>query len=318
MPAHPASAHPPVVVTRPQPEAGLWTQQLQQLGHDARALPMLDIRRSDGPATQAALRGLLSQIGRFRALMFVSPAAVRHFFAQPLVRDAMQAHGLPGFHHVAGHDAGPDSGSGPRYWAPGAGTRRALLAQGIPANLLDAPPEDAPQFDSEALWPVVQPQLHSGDAVVIVRGSDDGASPSGSGRAWLGEQLTRAGVHLHWLAVYERHAPETTPQLCAQLHALLGHPGGAAWLVSSTQCLTHLHALAAQAALGTAASIWKPHTAITTHARIAQAAQRCGFGQVLCVPPTVPAVHAALRGTGTGAAATGDWHALAPGPVRAR
>lgn len=302
MPACPAPVHPPVIVTRPQPEADLWAQQLQRLGHDAWAMPMLDIRPSDNPATQAALRMLLSQIGRFRALMFVSPAAVRHFFAQPLVRDAMKTHGLLAPHHGARHG----SGSSLRYWAPGAGTRRALLAQGIPANLLDAPPEDAPQFDSEALWPVVKPQLHRGDTVVIVRGSDDGPSPQGSGRAWLGEQLTRAGVHLHWLAVYERYAPEATPQLCAQLHALLSRPKGVVWLVSSAQCLAHMHTLAGQVVQGTATTsaraspestvtFWEPHTAMTTHARIAQAARHCGFGKVLCVAPTVQAVDAALR-----------------------
>lgn len=72
---------PTVVVTRPQPDAALWVQQLQDAGLQACALPMMVIGPSRSPAAIASLQQTLPQLARYRALMFVSGNAVRYFFA---------------------------------------------------------------------------------------------------------------------------------------------------------------------------------------------------------------------------------------------
>jgi len=54
-----------------------------------------------------------------------------------------------------------------RAWAPGPGTARALQQAGWPAARLDSPPTEAAQFDSEALWQRVAPQVRPGARVLI-------------------------------------------------------------------------------------------------------------------------------------------------------
>ena len=44
----------------------------------------------------------------------------------------------------------------------GPGSVAALLRAGVPLAAIDAPSEAAAQFDSEALWQVVQPQVRAG------------------------------------------------------------------------------------------------------------------------------------------------------------
>src|SRR5690606_22046772 len=95
-----------------------------------------------------------------------------------------------------------------RFWAPGPGTAKALMValaeRGVTADRIDSPPEDAEQFDSEALWPVVREQVRSGSRVMIVRGTSDAslvsAAPSaaqpGHGRDWLIRQCEAAGAEV--------------------------------------------------------------------------------------------------------------------------
>ena len=85
----------------------------------------------------------------FRAVMFVSGNAVRHFFGQR-----------------------PAAAPWPvrtRAWATGNGTSEALRDAGVAPFLIDSPAADAAQFDSETLWQQVGGQLKPGDKVLIVR-----------------------------------------------------------------------------------------------------------------------------------------------------
>lgn len=146
-----------VFVTRPRDEGQAWVEALRRHGWPALSLPLIDI----GPPRDAeALAGLAqARAGWFGqdALMFVSAAAVQHFF------DGLSA-AVP-----------PVSGSKTRFWAPGPGTARALAAAlaplGVDASRIDSPAADAPQFDSEHLWPVVAPQVHPDFRLLLVRGA---------------------------------------------------------------------------------------------------------------------------------------------------
>ena len=256
-----------VIVTRPSHEAAAWVQALQAAGHDALALPLIDIAP---PADTSAVQAAWQQWAHWDAVMFVSAQAVRLFFAQ---RPAAG---------VAAHQ--------PRCWATGLGTQRALREAGVSASHIDCPPEHSVQFDSETLWQLVHTQVRAGQSVLIVRGSDahapHPADPAGAGRDWLGEQLKAHGVAVQWLAAYERRAPQWSAAQQAQAQAAA--QDGSVWVFSSSQAVAHLAQCLPQ-------TPWGACRALATHPRIAQAAQALGFQQVMQVRPVLADVVASLE-----------------------
>lgn len=265
-------------VTRPAAEATHWAQALAAAGWPAQALPLIAITEPSDPAAQAALAQQRRHWWQADALMFVSAAAVQHFFAHG-VAPAPAAHRLT-----------------TRFWAPGPGTARALAqalaALGVSADRIDAPARDAAQFDSEHLWPVVAAQLQRGARVLIVRGHSpeldgprDAALP-GTGRDWLIRRCEAAGAAVDACVAYERRAPLWT----AREQALVcdAHGADQLWLFSSSEALTNLQALAP-------GIDWSAAGALATHPRIAVAARRAGFAQVVESRPALPDVVRALE-----------------------
>jgi uroporphyrinogen-III synthase len=157
--------------------------------------------------------------------MFVSAQAVRYFFdRQPAamqanaqrVGDALQV------------SSSATWATGPRCWATGPGTHKALLQAGVPEVCIDSPAADAAQFDSEALWQRVSVQVQAGKPVLIVRGNDAHADAEsstseasstaqvGTGRDWLAQQLQAAGASAQFVVAYERRAPAWSTEQKAQ------------------------------------------------------------------------------------------------------
>lgn len=249
-----------VLVTRPQAEASQWVEDLRRRGFDPVALPLIAIV----PVPQSQLlQQTWAQLDRYRAVMFVSGNAVRHFFAHRPVGASWPGH--------------------TRAWAPGTGTARALVEAGIGASLVDAPSAQAAQFDSENLWQQVKGQVEPGHAVLIVRGED--ADGGAGARDWLAEQLGAAGAQVQAVAVYLRQAPMFTEaqRACALLGATQG-----VWLFSSSQGIANLQGLLP-------GQQWAQARALATHPRIAQAARMAGFGVVCESRPSLDAVAAALE-----------------------
>ena len=301
-----------LVITRPAGDATPWVSALQAAGHEVLVLPLIDIAPVTDPQ---AVQQAWAQWPDFHAVMFVSAQAVRYFFAhQPMAKraDADQATRLT-------------TANGPRCWATGPGTRKALLSAGVPAARIDSPPEHEAQFDSEALWRVVAAQVeaqvevkvklqaltpldadeprqltseqgaansseHAKPTVLIVRGSDEDTSVeqanSGSGRDWLTQQLQVLGVTVSWVAAYARSAPVWT--LAQREQAEQAATDGSVWCFSSSQAVAHLHQLLPS-------QNWAQTRCIATHARIAQSAQAIGFGEVHTARPLVADVVASLE-----------------------
>ena len=255
-----------LVVTRPQPDAAQWVQQLQSEGLNACALPMMTIGPSHSTAAMQSVQAALQQLPAYRVLMFVSGNAVRHFFA--LLRQQQ----LTAPAHA-------------QYWSPGPGTSKALLSEGISPLSLIQPSPDAPQFDSESLWEQAQHHVHPGDKVLIVRGGD-GHQALGHGRQWLTEQLQQLGVQVDFAPVYERQAPIPTPDFLQRIEDLRQQQ--ALWLLSSTECMQHL-------VQSNKAWSWQSHTALATHPRIAQQARLAGFGHVIETLPTTQGIAASIK-----------------------
>lgn len=271
-----------VVVTRPAGDASDWAQGLQVAGHEVALLPLIVIRGAPDPAL---IGRYWERLTEFQAVMFVSANAVRGFFA-----------GKP---EGLASETEPGEGWGrlkTRAWAAGPGTRQALLAHGLLADLVDSPPVVSAQFDSEALWQQVQRQVKPGVKILIVRGVGGAERDSvfeGSGRDWLSDQLAAAGAVVAYCAAYRRARPEFTALQMEQVKRWI-NPGDAArtvWLFSSSEAIMNL----AEAFPGQS---WQQAKAVCTHPRIAERARRCGFGVVGESRPALADVVASIESTG--------------------
>lgn len=253
-----------VIVTRPASDAPAWVQALEHAGHEALSLPLIEIQAI---SHTDALTQAWAKWPTYAAVMFVSAQAVRFFFQ---------------------HRMGELTGT--RCWAPGPGTRQALVDAGVAESYIDSPATDADQFDSEALWQVVQHQVQPGQCVLIVRGSDAADSShtdnTGNGRDWLAQQLVAAGAHTEWVVAYERTAPRWTREQSAQAQAAA--TDGSVWVFSSSQAIAHLQQCLPQ-------QDWVQSRCLVTHARIAQTAHDAGFGQIIRTKPRVADVLACLE-----------------------
>ena len=246
------TASPRVIVTRPEREALVWADALQERGVMCETLPLIEIAAlSETSALVQAWQAVYSHL----AVMFVSANAVRYFMA---ARPAGQP--LPSC----------------RAWSTGPGTRAALLAARWPEALIDSPPESAVQFDSEALWALVAQRVRalvgaspSSLSVLIVRGAD--AQGQLAGRDWLAQQLDGAGLRVLQTVAYVRQAPDLNA--AQQARARQAMSDGSWWLFSSFE--------AAQYLLQACPDVPLHHArALATHPRIAQRLKEAGWGRV--------------------------------------
>jgi uroporphyrinogen-III synthase len=260
----------PVIVTRPAREAHAWVHALQEAGLQALALPLIAV----GPAADP--RPVLDawrRIAEFDAVMFVSGNAVEQFFAlKPAVAPVFIA----------------QAAIKTRAFVTGPGSRDALLQAGVEGACIDAPDPDAGQFDSEALWARVAHRVGPGYRVLIVRGANEGVAVAleGIGRDWFAGQVQAAGGQVEFVVSYQRQRPDLT----AADHALVERAAadGSIWLFSSSESIANLTGTCPQVA-------WQAAKCVVTHARIAQAAHRAGFGVVCESRPVLSAVVASIE-----------------------
>lgn len=256
-----------VLITRPLQEAQAWAQQLSQHGLLCEVLPLIEIAPAGDPH---ALHAARTSMDLWRAIMFVSANAVAYFFSGSAVTAEALRLSL--------------AGTACRFWVTGGGTRAALLSRGVPAELVDAPPADTLQFDSEALWNVVKDQVQPAARVLLVRGADASGAPAG--RDWLAQQLREAGASVQTVVAYRRLMPVwAEPQ---RVGAAQAASDGAIWLLSSSEAIANLHMLMP-------CQHWGDALALATHPRIAQAARDVGFGHVQVTRPSLDDVIASIK-----------------------
>lgn len=263
-----------ILVTRVQPQAQAWADLFAAQGHDAMALPLIQVRSL---ANNAAVHAVWQRLQGYAAAMFVSRHAVDFFYKD---------------NQAIVHDFYAKLAIKTRAWSTGPGTAQALAENGVPAPLIDTPSEQAGQFDSEALWQLVHTQVQAGDKVLIVRGDSavaDGVSlvgDTGVGRDWLAQRLTGAGVKVEFVVAYQRGAPVWNADQRAL--AAAGATDGSVWLFSSAEALVHLQALLPE-------QDWSAARAVATHPRIAAAARAVGFGVVAQARPVFADVLASIE-----------------------
>jgi uroporphyrinogen-III synthase len=252
--AAPADSAVPLrlVVTRPAAQAEGWVQALRAHGLDAVALPLIGIAPPEDPAPVIAA---WQQLPHADLVMFVSANAVQQFFA-------LRPPGLAWPESLAAAATGP-------------GTSAALRAAGV--ALIEEPPADAAQFDSEALWARLSSRPWVGRRVWVVRGEQ--------GRDWLADTLRKVGASVRFVAAYRRLPPLLGEPEQAVLSAARAQPARHVWLFSSSEAVSRLGELAPEAD-------WSGALAWCSHPRIEQAARQAGFGQVARVGADLAAVAA--------------------------
>ena len=280
-----------VWVTRPAADAGHWVQKLREGGFNAEALPLIDIAAVAGREAVAHLQQARQGLAGYTACMFVSTNAVDHFFG---INRAL----APVFRsHTAINSIAIDAAlvvpPGLRCLAPGPGTAAALLAAGVPAEQIDAPPADAAQFDSEALWQVVGQRDWRGGRVLVVRGANGGDGDGPAGRDWLARQWQGTGATVDFVSVYERVAPRLTHTQLQR--AAAASTDGSVWLFNSSQAVTNLTQQP-----GLAGQDWRRARAVATHPRIVETVRSAGWGVVVASRPALNDILATLRSIESG------------------
>ncbi len=226
-----------IVVTRPERQARILARLIEQAGGRALRVPAIGIEPVRSPALDAVVGALRS----FDLAVFISRNAVEH--------------GLARVRELGGWPLPLPTA------ALGAGTRRALEAEGVSGVI--AP--DGPA-DSEALLGQAQFKSVAGRRVVIFRGV--------GGREVLAATLRSRGAVVEYAECYRRQVPVTDVQ------PLLGEwSRGAvdAVTVSSGEGLANFAHL-----LGETGSGYLRRTPVfVPHPRVAGEARALGIGQVV-------------------------------------
>ncbi|WP_244785919.1 fused uroporphyrinogen-III synthase HemD/membrane protein HemX [Cupriavidus pauculus] len=309
---------PTVVVTRPAGQSRQLTEALHAAGLDVLGFPLLAI----GPASDdAPLRAALSHLSDYALVVFVSPNAVSFALdALAQVREGMDGPRWPPEVPVA--VVGPSSvaalaerGIAPptyRVIAPAGAAPVGADAGDEPSNGVSTETEmsaGAPRFDSEALWSQLDttPGAFAGRRVLIIRGN--------GGRDWLGDRLREAGATVDAVEAYSRTLPEPTAMQWQAVRDSL-KPGAPpyAWLLTSSEAVRNLDALARLHLSPQEYERLKQVQCIAPHARIAAQAQALGFAHVQPAAPGDAGLLAACTQWGNAHAGPA---APAPAPVEA-
>lgn len=281
---------PTVVVTRPAGQSRQLTEALHTHGLDVLGFPLLAIGPSDddGP-----LRAALARLSDYALVVFVSPNAIAYALdALAQVQNTAVAQ-WPAEVPVA--VVGPSS-------------VMALAERGIapPTHVVIAPPGadgslpvngygdegdtngdangagDTARFDSEALWSRLDslPAIgdYAGKRVLIIRGN--------GGRDWLATRLREAGATVEAVEAYRRTLPEPSGmQWQAVRDGLRPDAPPQAWLLTSSEAVRNLDALARLHLSPQELSRLLQVQCITPHARIAGQAEALGFAHVMPAAP---------------------------------
>ncbi|WP_193165832.1 uroporphyrinogen-III synthase [Microbulbifer hainanensis] len=172
-----------ILVTRPAHQAQAWCAQLRRSGAEADCIPMLAIVPIDSGAPLQAIKNQILDFDQVDHAIFVSQNAVQ------LGCDWLD-------------DYWPQLPQGPRYYAIGAATARALESRGLPCT------SGGDTMDSEALLALAELHSVTGERVLIFRGS--------GGRTLIGDTLAARGARVDYCELYRRALPDDAARHLAE------------------------------------------------------------------------------------------------------
>ena len=169
-----------ILITRPVHQSAGWRQLLESRGVHVDSIPLLEIAPVQEPGAVQAVKGRILDFDQFEHAIFVSQNAVQFGF------DWLD-------------DYWPQLPQGPRYYAIGAATARAIRQRG-------AEPEACAgdTMDSEALLALPSLQNPHGERVIIFRGQ--------GGRPLIGDTLESRGARIDYCELYQRLLPASAQQ----------------------------------------------------------------------------------------------------------
>ena len=266
------------VLTRPAGQSAALAATLERDGIAAFDFPLIEIAPAldDGP-----VRAAFASLERYGLVVFVSPNAIERALAA-----------VPGLGWPATVPIG----------VVGPGSVAELARHGIapPVHQVIAPAgaesqnghagHAAARFDSEALFAAISAKLGlaalRGRPVLIVRG--DG------GREWLADRLREAGAQIEAVCAYRRVVPEPSADAWVRVRGLL-HGAPHAWLLTSSEGVRNLDALARSALDASEREALLRAPLVVPHPRIAETARAAGFDTITASGPGDARILAALR-----------------------
>ncbi|CAH1385514.1 uroporphyrinogen-III synthase [Candidatus Nitrotoga sp. M5] len=261
-----------VVVTRPREQARDLAHRITQAGGRATLFPLLEI----SPALDLQpLHALVAHLHEFNLAVFISPNAVRYGMAAIIAANKFLSVSQSGsssvFPPTNGTDADSQIGGGVsdsieqnnelpanlKIATVGQGSARALRDYGV-KNVIT--PQE--RFDSEALLALPDLKNIAGWRVVIFRGN--------GGRAVLGDTLKSRGAKVEYVTCYQRSKPhqEATMLLTTNPDVIT---------ITSSEALSNLLEILDPVTKKQLAAV----PLFVTHARIAEAAHKQGWSEVV-------------------------------------
>lgn len=193
--SHTFLAEKRILVTRPAHQSAGWSALLQAQGAVVDCIPLLDIAPVEDGDSARAIKNLILDFDQYDHAIFVSQNAVQYAF------DWLD-------------DYWPQLPQGPRYYAIGAATARAIRARGAEpetGNTGEGAESQPSTMDSEALLALPSLQQLQGERVVVFRGE--------GGRTLIGTTLQERGARLDYCALYRRTLPsDAAEQIIAYPH----------------------------------------------------------------------------------------------------
>ncbi len=236
----------PVVITRPLAQAGVFAQQVADIGRVAVIFPLLEIHPL---ADETPLQLALQDVSDYAMVAFVSPNAIAATFA---IRS--------------------DWPKDMVFAIMGEGSRHALAAHGVnAANATIISPRDPDRTDSQTLLQALDVAGLRGKKVLIMRGE--------SGRELLADALRAAGVLVTQVAAYRRAASGLDINRARQLEKLLD--GNNDWVVTSSEALRILMQMAESVGGSVSVAKMQQQKIFVPHVRIAETAQMLGLHNII-------------------------------------
>ncbi|WP_158904596.1 fused uroporphyrinogen-III synthase HemD/membrane protein HemX [Burkholderia sp. L27(2015)] len=283
------ASKPTVIVTRPAAQAAGLSAALGAAGFATFEFPLLEIAPVRDP--QPLLQALVA-LEQYALVVFVSPNAIEHALAHlgtpwpaqvpigvlgPGSVRALAQRGIsaPRVSVIAPRGALASSGDGGAIAQPSSVVATDAIADTRADSSHDT--NETVRYDSEALLDALDHTLHLdslvGKRVLLVKG--DG------GRELLTQTLQAMGVAVDAVTAYHRSAPQPSEAQWQRLHVLLAGPAQqVVWVVTSSEGLRHLDALARAHLDATQLVSLRRAQVMTPHARIAETARSLGFDTV--------------------------------------
>lgn len=256
-----------VLVTRPEPQASRWAEELRARGATPLMAPMMTLEAVSDSAARQAVKNCVMDFDRYQKAIFVSQNAVAHAFEWL-------------------DQYWPQLPLGVEYFGVGERTANALAEQGVRVTAW----QSSGAMNSEALLAAPALRDVAEQRIVIFRGV--------GGRGLMGDTLRARGAQVDYCELYERHSPTNARERLAAALTDAGQRAERSLIVAlhSAETLDNYHEARLRLVKdSTAAQRLAAAPLLVPGERVAQHAAKLGYSRIVTAEnATDPAMLAAL------------------------